>query len=91
MRAEGALDPATRFNFVATTDITGGKSGSPLSDADGRLVGLAFDGNIHSIAGSYWFNPADNRTVVVNPAVMLEALEKVYSATDLLEELAVAQ
>ena len=77
----------TRFNFVADTDITGGNSGSPLLDKDGTLVGLAFDGNIHSIAGSYWFNPKNNRTVAVHPAVMLEALEKVYRAGHLLEEL----
>ena len=32
-------------------------SGSPVLDARGRLVGIAFDGNIHSIAGAYWFNP----------------------------------
>ena len=56
-----------------------------------RLVGVAFDGNIHSIAGAFWFNPADNRTVVVDSAVMLEALEKVYGATSLLAEIAVAK
>ena len=41
------LDPDTPFNFVATTDITGGNSGSPMIAADGTLIGLAFDGNIH--------------------------------------------
>lgn len=90
-RAEGALDPATRFNFVTTTDISGGNSGSPVLDSRGKLVGIAFDGNIHSIAGAFWFNPANNRTVVVDSAVMLEALEKVYGATSLLEEIAVAR
>lgn len=91
IRAEGALDPSTSFNFVATTDITGGNSGSPVLDAKGRLVGIAFDGNIHSIAGAYWFNPANNRTVAVDTPAMLEALEKVYSATTLLDEIIVAK
>jgi hypothetical protein len=91
MRSEGALDPDTRFNFVATTDITGGNSGSPLLDAAGRLVGLVFDGNIHSIAGAYWFNPANNRTVAVHPAAMLVALEKIYGAEALLKEVALAK
>lgn len=50
-QAREDLDPDTAFNFVATTDITGGNSGSPIVAADGALVGLAFDGNIHSIAG----------------------------------------
>ena len=85
--AKPRLDPDTRFNFVATTDITGGNSGSPVIDTQGNLVGLAFDGNIHSIAGSYWFDESVNRTVSVHPAVMLEALEKVYEADHLIEEL----
>ena len=83
------LDPDTPFNFVATTDITGGNSGSPIVAADGDLVGLAFDGNIHSIAGDYWFDPATNRTVGVNTAIMLEALKTVYGADHLVNELTV--
>ncbi len=87
--ARESLDPATRFNFVATTDITGGNSGSPIIAAGGALVGLAFDGNFHSIAGEYWFDPDLNRTIGVDTAIMLEALEKVYGAEHLLEELTV--
>ena len=87
LEARARLGMDTRFNFVANTDITGGNSGSPLIDEDANLVGLAFDGNIHSIAGSYWFNPDNNRTVAVHPSVMLEALEKVYGADRLIQEL----
>ena len=88
-RAREDLDPDTSFNFVATTDITGGNSGSPIIAADGALVGLAFDGNIHSIAGDYWFDSTVNRTVGVNTAIMLEALKTVYGADHLVEELSV--
>lgn len=87
VQARDKLDPDTPFNFVATTDITGGNSGSPILAADGALVGLAFDGNIHSIAGQYWFDPESNRTVGVNTAIMLEALETVYGTKHLLDEL----
>ena len=87
--AREELDPDTPFNFVATTDITGGNSGSPIVAADGSLVGLAFDGNIHSIAGDYWFDPSTNRTVGVDTAIMLEALETVYGADHLVDELVV--
>ena len=86
-KAREDLDPDTPFNFVATTDITGGNSGSPMIGADGSLIGLAFDGNIHSIAGDYWFDPSVNRTVGVNTAIMLEALKTVYGADHLVEEL----
>ena len=61
--------------------------GSPLIDADGRIVGLLFDGNIHSISGAYWFDTAQNRSVAVHPAIMREALTKVYRPRELLEEL----
>ena len=56
--AKSRLDLNTRANFVATTDIVGGNSGSPMVNAKGEVVGLAFDGNIHSISGSYWFDTA---------------------------------
>ena len=88
-QAREDLDPDTAFNFVATTDITGGNSGSPIVAADGALVGLAFDGNIHSIAGSYWFDKSINRTVGVNTAIILEALSTVYGADHLVKELTV--
>ena len=85
--SEESLNPQTPFNLVANTDIIGGNSGSPMLDSQGRLVGLVFDGNIHSIAGAYWFDPSVNRTVAVHPAVMLEALEVVYGADGLLTEI----
>lgn len=90
-RAREDLDPETPFNFVATTDITGGNSGSPIVAADGALIGLAFDGNIHSIAGNYWFDQSINRTVGVNTAIMLEALDVVYGADHIIEELTIVE
>lgn len=83
------VNPDTAFNFSATTDITGGNSGSPIIAADGSLVGLAFDGNIHSIAGDYWFDESVNRTVGVTTAIIIETLDKVYDAGHLVDELTV--
>jgi hypothetical protein len=85
--ARATLDLATPFNLSTNNDIVGGNSGSPLINADGRIVGLVFDGNIHSISGSYWFDAAKNRTVAVHPAIIREALTKVYGAESLLAEL----
>ncbi len=87
MAAREELNPETRFNFVASLDITGGNSGSPVIDQDANLVGLAFDGNIHSIVGSYFYDAEKNRAVAVHPAIMLEALTTVYGAQHLVEEL----
>ena len=81
------LDMNTPFCISTSNDIVGGNSGSPLIDAAGKIVGLVFDGNIHSIAGHYWFNPDNNRTVALHPAIIREALDKVYGAKELLKEL----
>ncbi|MCD9033365.1 S46 family peptidase [Luteimonas sp. Y-2-2-4F] len=88
--AQDRLDAATRFNFVSTNDIIGGNSGSPVIDRDARVVGLAFDGNIHSLGGNFWYDETLNRTVSVHSAAMLEALETVYDAPALVEELRAA-
>jgi hypothetical protein len=87
LAARDRLDPATPFDFCTDNDIVGGNSGSPVLDARGDIVGLVFDGNIHSIAGAYWFDEARNRAVAVHPAIMLAALRKVYHADALLAEL----
>jgi hypothetical protein len=85
--ARSKLDPNTPFDYVTTHDIVGGNSGSPVVDAQGRLVGLAFDGNIHSIAGSYWYDERMNRAVAVHPAIIVTALREVYGAKAIAAEL----
>jgi hypothetical protein len=87
LRVKDQLDMRTPFCLSTNNDIVGGNSGSPLIDAEGRIVGLMFDGNIHSIAGDYWFDPAKNRAIALHPAIIREALDKVYGAQALLVEL----
>jgi hypothetical protein len=88
--ARAALDLDTPFNLSTDNDIVGGNSGSPLIDAQRHIVGLIFDGNIHSISGAYWFDTEKNRAVAVDTAAIREALTKVYKAGRLAEELGVA-
>jgi hypothetical protein len=87
VQAKPKLNLDTRFNLSTNSDIVGGNSGSPLINAKGELVGLMFDGNIHSISGSYWFDPEKNRAIAVHPAIMKEGLTKVYRADALLREM----
>jgi hypothetical protein len=87
LKVKDKLDLNKPFNLATNSDIVGGNSGSPLISAKGEVVGLLFDGNIHSISGSYWFDTEKNRAVAVHPAIMKEALTKVYGATALLKEL----
>ncbi|WP_337243819.1 S46 family peptidase [Luteimonas sp. gir] len=85
--AQARIAGDTRFNFVSTNDIIGGNSGSPVIDRDARVVGLAFDGNIHSLGGSFWYDPTRNRTVSVHSGAIVEALKSVYGADTLVDEL----
>jgi hypothetical protein len=78
---------STPLNFVSSADIIGGNSGSPVIDEDLRAVGLIFDGNIESLPGDYIYLPEINRAVAVDVRGILEALEDMYQAERIAEEL----
>ena len=86
-QAEAALDLATPVNFTTSHDIVSGNSGSPVLDAQGRLVGLIFDGNLHSLGGAYAYDGRYNRAIALHPAILKAALQSVYDAPALVEEL----
>ncbi len=85
--AKGKLDLKTPFNFVCTADIIGGNSGSPIVNARGEVVGLVFDGNIHSLVGNYVYNQESGRAVGVDSRGLIEAIRTVYGADALVREL----
>jgi hypothetical protein len=86
-KAKSKLNPATKFNFVSTADIIGGNSGSPTVDRKGEVVGIIFDGNIQSLPGDFFYEGVYNRAVSVDSRAILEALDKVYNANALKQEL----
>jgi len=79
---------ATQYNLVATNDIIGGNSGSPLINANAEVVGLVFDGNIESLPGRYIYTTELNRTVAVDSRGLMEAIKNLYKAKRLSDELA---
>ncbi|MGZ6142743.1 MAG: S46 family peptidase, partial [Myxococcales bacterium] len=81
------LDLSTPLDFCTTNDIIGGNSGSPVLDKDRQIVGLVFDGNIHSLGGDYAFDEKVNRAVAVDSAALIEALDHVYGAKRIVAEL----
>ena len=87
LAAKDKVDLSTVFNFSSDNDIIGGNSGSPLINAKGEVIGAIFDGNIHSLGGDFYFDPALNRAVSVSTAAITEALNKVYGQTALIAEL----
>jgi hypothetical protein len=85
--AKKQLKLGTVFDFVSTNDIVGGNSGSPVLDAKGRLIGVAFDGNLPSLGGAYGYDGTRNRTVSLSAVAITQALDKVYDRADLVKEL----
>ena len=77
-------------NFLSDLDITGGNSGSPVLDANGRLVGLAFDGNWESVSSNWVFDPVMTRMISVDQRYMRWIMQEVFPAPQLLREIGVA-
>lgn len=87
LAARDRLNPETPYNFATDNDIIGGNSGSPVFNRKGEVVGLIFDGNIHSLGGEFGFDPATNRAVAVDARAIVHALEVVHGASHLVREL----
>jgi V8-like Glu-specific endopeptidase len=87
LKSEKQLEGTTSMNFASTNDIIGGNSGSPVVNKDAEIVGLVFDGNIQSLGGEFGYDESSNRAVSVHSNAIIEALDKVYGATRVLEEL----
>ena len=73
--------------FLTNLDITGGNSGSPVMDADGNLIGLAFDGNWEAMSSDVMFEPNLQRCICVDIRYVLLMVDKFAGAGYLLDEM----
>ena len=78
-------------NFITTNDITGGNSGSPVIDANGNLIGLAFDGNWEAMSGDISFENEVQRTICMDMRYLLFIIDKMANAQNLMQELKIVQ
>jgi hypothetical protein len=85
--AKGDLDLNTPFDFVSTADIIGGNSGSPTVNAKGEIVGIVFDGNIEGLPSEFEYTETQARAVHVASQAILQALDRVYHAERILDEI----
>lgn len=82
-----AQNDTLRVCVISGNDITGGNSGSPLIDAEGNLVGIAFDGNWESMISDLYYDPTYVRTISVDIRYVLFIIDKFGGAKRLIEEL----
>ncbi len=87
MNAKSKLDLSTPLDFVSTSDIIGGNSGSPTINKAGEVVGIIFDGNIQSLPWNFVYDDKVGRAVSVDSRGIQEALRKIYGAKALADEL----
>ena len=78
-------------NFLSDLDSTGGNSGSATLNADGKLVGLLFDGTLESVNSDWDFDPDITRTIHVDTRYMLWVMEKVDGASALIDEMTIVR
>ncbi len=73
--------------FISNNDITGGNSGSPVMNAKGELIGLAFDGNIEALSSDLKFDPELQRCINVDIRYVLWILDKFGESKYLFNEM----
>lgn len=73
--------------FLASNHTSGGNSGSPVLDADGRLIGINFDRNWEGTMSDVYYDPALCRNISVDIRYVLFLIDKFAGAGYLLEEM----
>ena len=80
-----------RVCFLSGNDITGGNSGSPVINAEGHLIGTAFDGNWEAMSGDVAFETELQRTISVDVRYTLFIIDKYAGATHLVDEMTIIE
>ena len=83
----GTADGKMMTCFLSNNDITGGNSGSPIMNARGELIGLAFDGNWESMSSDVMFEPDLQRCINVDIRYVLFIVDKFGGAGWLIDEM----
>ncbi len=86
-----AFDDKMVVNFITNNDITGGNSGSPVINADGHLIGVAFDANWEGMSGDILFEHDLQKCISVDARYILFVIDKFAGAGHLIEEMTIVR
>lgn len=86
-----AVNGTLYVNFITNNDITGGNSGSPVLNANGELIGIAFDGNWEGMSGDIAYEPNLQKTICVDIRFVLWTIDKYANAQNILNELTIVK
>jgi hypothetical protein len=84
-------DGELRLNFLSNNDITGGNSGSPVLNARGELIGLAFDGNWDALSSDVMFDKEKQRCINLDVRYLLWTIDKFAGAGYLIDEMTIVK
>jgi len=91
LAAQDQVPTEAPLSFTSTHDVTSGHSGAPVLDRHGQLVGVLFDGNLHSLGNPYGYAAALSRAINLDSEGLRAALSHVYGAERLVQELRATQ
>ncbi len=86
-----AEDGILPVSFLSNLDITGGNSGSPVLNARGELIGVAYDGNWEAMSSDIAFSPSMQRCIAVDIRYVLFIVDKFGGAGYLLDEMNISR
>lgn len=74
-------------NYLSTNHMTGGNSGSPIIDAHGNMIGLAFDTTWEGTMSDLYFDAEIVRSISVDIRYVLFIIDKFAGAQNLIDEM----